>query len=298
MAWMASNIFVKHAEQEAVVSAMEALLQTGEHQRDQEGILDPFAPVAVSPLVDGWVAVIRLGPWLSDVPWAARTLARELSCFSASLEMIGNSYRMRYTEHRGDEQVQQRCTPEHGWQGETDEPAKMPHYEDAEALGFTALVELGVPLSLITLGLTPLGHADPSEQEPWQAISLALEGDAVTRGQLALAAAAPPGEDPPVLPTKITRDFGEMLFEERYVEGAPTTEALDRLLALEEDLRGRAQRAAPGKDVTLTVTYHAGAHQPRLNALLQSRDRLNLSQDQRLRRAPWWNFWQFFGKVK
>ena len=298
MAWMASDIFVKHPEQAAVAGAVETLLLDGEHRRDQEGILDPFAPVVVSPQVDGWVAIIRLGPWLSDVPRAARTLARELSCVTASLEMIGNSYRMRYTECRGDEQVQQRRTPEHGWQGEIDEPARMPMYEDAEALGFAALVERGVPVPLITLGLAPLGAAEPPEQEPLQAITLAAQGDTVRREQLALAAATLPGEAPPVLPTKITRDFGELLFEERYVEGAPTPEALDRLLAMEETLLDRAKRAAPDKDVTLNVTYHAGAHQPRLNALLQGRDRLNLSKDQRLRRAPWWNFWQFFGKVK
>lgn len=296
MAWMASNIYVKHEEQEAVARAVEVVLGSDEHRRDQEGILDPFAPALVSPRVDGWVAVIRLGPWLSDLPLAVARLARELSCVAAGLEMIGNSYRMRYTEFRGEDQVAQRRTPEHGWQGELEEPERMPMYEDAEAQGFSALLELGVPAALITLGLTPLGYDDPPELDG--ALTLAPGGDAVTRQEVSVAAAAMGVDDPPVLPTRITRDFGELLFEERYVEGAPTEEALNRLIEIEEVLLARARRAAPDKEVTLTVSYHAAAHQERLNTLLQGRDRLNLTKDQRLRRAPWWNFWRFFGRMK
>jgi len=296
MAWMASNLYVKHGRQEAVADVVEELLRDGEHRRDQTGILDPFAPALVSPPVDGWVAVIRLGPYFSDLPWAAARLARELSCLAAGLEMVGNSYRMRYSEFRGEEEVTLRRTPEHGWQGEIEEPERMPLYEDAEAQGFDALLELGIPAELITLGLSPVGHDDASELDG--ALALSPEGDMVTRQQEAVVAVAIGLDDPPVLPTRITRDFGELLFEERYVEGAPSVEALDRLLEIEDTLLARARRAAPDKDVTLTVSYHAAVHQDRLNALLQGRDRLNLSKDQRLRREPWWTFWRFFGRMK
>lgn len=304
MAWMASNIYVKHAHQKEVAQVVESLLVNDDYRRDQEGILDPFAPAVVSPVQGGWVAAVRLGPWISDLPGAAGALAAKLSCQVVCLEMIGNSYRMRLTQFQGGEQTDQQRTPEHGWQGETEDPARMPLYEDAEARAFSMLTELRVPAPLITFGLTPFGPVeapgaeDAPEDHAEPSLSLAPEGDTVRCETLELPATPPPGEDPPVLPTRITRDFGELLFEERYVDGAPCEEALNRLLSMEEDLLARARRAAPGQEVTLTVTYQAGVHQPRLNALLQGRDRLNLSKDQRLRRAPWWNFWQFFGKVK
>ena len=89
-----------------------------------------------------------------------------------------------------------------------------------------------------------------------------------------------------------------MLFEERYVEGAPEQQALARLLEIEDELLARAKRAAPAEEVTLTVSYYTAAHQERLNNMLQQQDRLNLNKDQRLKRAPWWTFWRFFGRLK
>lgn len=298
MAWMASNIYIEHDDDGQVADAIERLLCRGEGLRDREGILDAPRPILVTPPLGGWVAVARLGPWLEDVPLAAAALAADTGAHAVSLEMIGNSYRMRLCEYRGDESVGEERTPEHGWNGELDEPPQMPLYEDAEARAYGALVELGVPRTLITVGAAPLGHDEVPAEELGDAVRLTLDDGQVRQERGPLSAAPFSGDAPPVLPTNITRDFGEMLFEERYVEGDPAPEALVRLLEIEDTLAERARRAAPRKDVSLTVTYYAAAHQEKLNALLHRRDRLNLTKDQHLKRSPWWTFWRFFGKFK
>ena len=298
MAWMASNIYVQHEDRDAVADALEQVLRAGEGLRDREGILDTPPAMVVSPAFDGWVVVYRLGPWLQDLPLAAARLAADTGARCAALEMIGNSYRLRYSEFQGTQQVRQLRTPEHGWDGEMDEPPEMPRYEDAEGTAYETLVALGVPRCLITVGQSPLGH-QTDERDLGQAAHLRLlDGAQVERQHCPCLVADYAGDDPPVLPTNTSRDFGEMLFEERYVEGAPAEQALAHLLQIEDELRARAERAAPDQDVRLTVTYYAAAHQEKLNTLLQTRDRFNLTEDQRLKRAPWWNFWRFFGKLR
>ncbi len=298
MAWMASNIYVKHPDRGVVVGVLERLLLGGEHQRDQEGILDPPGPMVVSPVHEGWVVVSGVGSWLDDLNWAAKELSCETGGLTASLDMIGNSYRLRYSEQRGGEQLKELQMPDHGWAGEMDEPPRMPSYQDVERLAFETLSELGVPRCLITIGTSPLGYPEPAPLEGGDAVQLSLDGARVERGEMPCLVVPFEGDDPPVLPTHITRDFGEMLFEERYVEGAPEQQALARLLEIEDELLARAKRAAPAEEVTLTVSYYTAAHQERLNNMLQQQDRLNLNKDQRLKRAPWWTFWRFFGRLK
>jgi hypothetical protein len=102
-----------------------------------------------------------------------------------------------------------------------------------------------------------------------------------------------------VLPTGTSQDFGLMLFDDRYVEGRPTLAAVDRLLAIEEEILARARRVEPKVEVTLTVTYHAGIHQGLLDEMLRRRGRPTAAHlDRGEGRPPWWQFWRHFGRMR
>ncbi len=90
-----------------------------------------------------------------------------------------------------------------------------------------------------------------------------------------------------------------MLFEDRYVEGRPSRAAVDRLLAIEDEILARARRACPdAKQVSLTVTYHGGAYQDLLDTELQARGRPTAAHLERGDRVPWWQFWRHFGRLR
>lgn len=296
MAWMACNLFVCCEEHDRVVNAVARLLQDAEHRADQAGLLDPPGPVLVSPALDGWVAVTGARGWLDDLVWAAGQLAEACDAAALSCEILGNSCRLRLSAHAPGQEVDTLQTPQHGWDLDTSEPDAMPLYEDAEALAFRRLIEAGVPHPLVTIGARPQGYGTPT-QELGKAASLLPAEQDVERATQELCVVPFEGDDPPVLPTETSADFGLMMFEDRYLDGPPGDEAVDRLLEIERQLLARAKRAKPRADVTVTVTYHVGVHQDRMDLLLRTRNRHTLPADQ-LMRPPWWQFWRYFGRAR
>lgn len=301
MAWMASNIYVRSEDPAAVAGLLEARLGDPRACIDREGILDVPEPMVVSPPEGGWVAVIRAGAWLQDLPGVAEELARELGRQALSLELVANCYRLRLRAFLpGGATGEGIQLPAEGWTDDRlaePEPAEMPLYEDTEALAYGFLRDQGVPPRLVVLGAVPLGfdEADRAPIGPGLALSHTAEGE-LCRRELEVHGVPYASEDPPSLPTNISRDFGLMLFEERYVEGRPAQATLERLLEIEEQLLARARRAhrGPGPEITLTVTYCDPLHQDRLDALLRERDRHAAPAAGRSA-PPWWQFWRYFG---
>lgn len=296
MAWMASNIYINSADHTAVVAAVGQLLGDAEHRADHEGLLDPPGPVVVTPAYEGWLAVTGVRAWFDDPVWAAGELCAACDAVVVSCEIIGNSYRLCLSEHRPGKDEEVLRTPDHGWDLSTTEPKTMPLYEDTESLAFSRLVELSVPLPLITAGTLPLGYPAPT-LELGQGAGLRASDSGLKQDERPVKVVDFEGDDPPVMPTETTRDFGLMCFEERYVEGQPGDEAVDRLLEIEKEMMARAERVQPNKDVSLTVSYHASIHQDRMDELLRSRNRHTLPSDQ-LMQPPWWQFWRHLGKFK
>lgn len=295
MAWMASNLYLNCDDAARAAEALARLLERGQHRTDQGGILDPPGPAVVTPASAGWVAVTRAGAWVDDLPWAATALSRDLEVRCLSLEIFGSCYRARVVATDGSEEHRLIRTPDHGWTGAMDDPRDMPLYEDVEKLAFQILLDKGVPPVLITVGTTPLGYAKPS-QLLGTGFRVQLEAGHATREPQETWVVPYALDDPPTLPMSQSRDFGLMLFEERYVDGSPGGPAVDRLLEIEEALRNRAIRACPDDEVSLTVSYFASVHQDRLDSLLRERNRQTLSPDQRLNRPPWWAFWRHLGR--
>jgi len=302
MAWMASNLFVKCTDISRVTAALEELLRLEGHRADQEGILDPPGPVVVSPAYEGWVAVTGVRAWVDDLVWTADRLSTACGETTLSFEIIGNCYRLRHSEQRAGQEQHIRRTPDYGWDldNDSDKPDTMPRYEDAEKAAWEFLMQSGVPAPLATIGTLPLGH------EPAAMLSLgagtALSPDnhgRVSKEPREVCVVPYDSGDPPSLPTNISRDFGLMLFEERYLDGAPDDGIVDHLLAIEGDLLERARRALPGvQDLTLTVAYNASIHQDLLDGLLRARNRSTLSSEHRLSGPRWWQFWRHLGRWK
>jgi hypothetical protein len=300
MAWMAQHLFVhtKDSDPAALAAALNALLIDPAHRADLEDFEDPPPPVLVYPPIADWIAVTGVAGWLDDLGWAARQLSETCGEQALSCEVFGNCYRLRLKHYlRGSEE---RVTqiPESGWCDQDDAPrgAKMPLYEDAEQLAYRELVALGIPAPLLLVGARPLG-APEEPLEPGRGVQLLPDGDQVKQSAIELALVPFEGDDAPLLPNRVSQDFGLMLFEDRYLEGEPSQTALDRLLAIEEAIIGRARRALPEGQVTLTVTYFAGPHQAKLDTMLQARDRHTLPSDQRMR-PPWWQFWRHLGRMR
>ena len=296
MAWMASNIYINSEDHDAVVAAVGELLQNEEHRADHEGLLDPPGPVVVCPAHEGWVAVTGARAWFDDPVWAAKELCAALDAAVVNCEIIGNSYRLCVSEHRPGENEQVFRTPDHGWDLSGDEPKTMPEYEDTEQLAFDRLRELSVPLPLICIGTLPLGYPKATLDLGEGAGLRVSDGD-LQQDERPIKVVEFEGDDPPVLPTETTRDFGLMCFEERYVEGRPGDDAVDRLLQIEKGMLARAERAQPQKDVSLTVSYHASIHQDQMDELLRVRNRHTLPSEH-LMRPPWWQFWRHQGKFR
>jgi hypothetical protein len=211
---------------------------------------------------------------------------------------VANSYRLRCSEQRDGQQRSVLQMPQEGWGPEGADPAQMPLYEDVEARAHEFLTGHGVPLPLVAIGAAPLGCPEDRTLPLGQACWLAPGEAGVERRDGELAVAHFDSQHPPVLPTHVSSDFGLMLFEERYVEGPPGEAQVERLLQIEEALLARAKQARPDADVSLTVSYHAGVHQERMDALLRARQRHTLPREHRMERPPWWQFWRYFGRVR
>jgi hypothetical protein len=298
MAWMASHLFFRglKGDDAAPIEAVSELLRDPAHRKDQTGLLDPPAPVVLSAACEGWIIVTGLSGWLDDLVWAATKLAASTGALVVSCEIIGNSYRLQLSVQEADQTRKRLRMPEAGWSEEKPCTSAMPLYEDVEVIAYRTLRELGVPKSLIVIGTTPLGSA--SAQPMGRGVQLVPAAQQIERREIDLSAIPYTSDDPPVLPHEISRDFGLMLFESRYVEGKPTDAALERLLQLEEELLARAKRAQSEANVTLTVTYFAGMQQDRMDDMLRARGRPTAAYAERGARQPWWQFWRYFGRLK
>jgi len=299
MAWMASNLFLKSEDPGAAVEALVALLGRLDERADQSGVLDPPPPLLVAPPLDGWIAITGGRGWFRDLSWAARELSKRMGgAPGVSVEIIGNSYAYRISEHERGDARPQVCKPDEGaFAGEPRDQAEMARYCDAEREAYEHLRRLGVPASLCVIGTAPLGHATTSEVLGEGTRVEPVEGG-VERSGVEVRVAPFTGDDPPVIPCATGTDFGLMLFEDRYVEGRPNSAALDRLLEIEEEILARAKRARPGSELTLTVTYHGGIHQAILDEMLRKRGRPTAAHVERGERIPWWQFWRHFGKMR
>jgi hypothetical protein len=299
MAWMACHLFVECSEQARVQGPLTELLRDPSKRADLEGLVAPPGPVHISPAHEGWIAVTGAGAWIADLRAAAAHLARACNARAVSLELFANCYRLRLSEHQGGEQRRALLAPEDGWDTE-EEPPRMPLYEDTEQLAWTTLAEIGVPPALAAIGTAPLGSAAKEPALSGQAVTLTptLDGDAVEEGTCELTLPGFGGDDAPVLPNGLTQDFGTALFEDRYVEGAPGAETLARLLEIEQWMLERSTRACPPEArVSLTVTYHDGVHQDRLDDMLRAEGHHTQPASGR-ERAPWWAFWRYLGKMR
>lgn len=298
MAWMTANIYVRTDDPDGVAASVERLLEAGELCTDRDGILDAPQPVVVSPAYQGWVAVLRAREWLSPLPEVAARLSAEGDTEVVSAEVVGNSYRARLCRVVAGEETARTTAPEGGFSDDPlDQPdlQTMPLYDDVELQAFDFLRKSGVPAPLSLLGAAPLGYPSRGDLPLGEGVTLSAgPGGTVTRGTVEVTAVDYRSDDPPSVPTHVSRDFGLMLMEERYVEGAPTEKSLDRLLDIEKELLQRAIRAAPGERVSLTVTYNAPLHQDRLDAMLRARDRHTLAREMSSA-PPWWQFWRHFG---
>ena len=298
MAWMAGNIYLGTGDATAAVKAAESLLASPVHAADPEGLLDAPAPLVVSPAHEGWIAITGARGFFDELPWVAAELSRACGVRAVSCELIGNSYALRLCRYEAGESRKEQRTPEAGWAGGTAELAEMPTYDDAEKLALQGLRESGVPTALAVLGTCPLAQPARRMISLGEGTSLRRPGAGPTAQPVEVRTPELPGDDPPVLPTGQSQDFGLMLFEDRYVEGRPTLAAVDRLLAIEEEILARARRACPeAQQVSLTVTYHAGAHQDLLDGELRARGRPTAAHLERGDRVPWWQFWRHFGRL-
>jgi hypothetical protein len=299
MAWMASSLFIHHDDHGAVTDAVARLLEDTRHRADQEGILDPPGPVLISAAHRGWIAILGASPWVNDLCWLGDQLSTSCQAKVVSAVILANCYRLRLATHEAGLTSLQLQTPETGWLHQAEETQQMPLYEDVELRAWRELHQLQVPASLVLLGTCPLGAASLPEVALGQGTQL-TPGDAkVERGSLELKGLDYDREDPPVLPMDLSRDFGVMLFDIRYVEGRPTRQSLERLLQIEEEFLARALRAEPGANVSLTVTYHAGVYQDEVDYFLRARGHVTAAHTERGDHRPsWWQFWRYLGRLR
>jgi hypothetical protein len=306
MAWMASHLFIKSSTQDALRPPLSELLADPARRADPEGLIEPPGPVLISTPFEGWIAVTGVRAWLADLAGAAKELSRALNAHVVSFELVGNCYRLRIGQFEGGERQQLLQTPEGDWSCE-EEPAAMPLYEDCEQLAYETLTKLGIPTALTVVGTAPFNAApgEPTAMDgPAVTLTPAPEGGEAEVGEQPLSLPPLSGDDAPVLPNGLSRDFGISLFEERYVEGAPEDETLSRLLAIERAMLERAQRAAlahGGQEeeerVSLTVTYLGGGYQARLDRMLQAEGH-HIPHSTGRERPPWWAFWRYLGKMR
>jgi hypothetical protein len=292
MAWMAAHLFVRCPETEAVARALGELLEGEEHRADLEGFDDLPGALVICPAHEGWVAVTGAGAWFDDLPWVAERLSTACDGLAVSSELFSNCCSLRLVRFDRGQQERLLRTPDADQRG-------MPLYDDVEQIAFAALREAGIPPALIAVGTRPFGVEGDVELGAGK--TLLRGADGLELGELEVRLPALPADhgDAPVVPTQLSRDFGLMLFEDRYVEGEPGEESLKRLFELEEAYGARARRLAAEPDkVSLTFSYHAGPHQERLNQLLSAHDRHTVASVTSGERVPWWQFWRYFGRLR
>jgi hypothetical protein len=270
MAWMASNIYLHTADPQVVGQALAELLASPAHAADPEGLLDAPPPLVVSPEHEGWIAVTGARAFFDDLPWLAAELSRRCRTPALSCELIGNSYALRLSSFEEGEPRDRQHTPRAAWTDSTAELAEMPLYEDAERLAFEALCAAGIPLPLAVLGTCPLSVPARRVISLGEGTSLRRPGPHPVSQTVEVRAPEIAGQDPPVLPSGTSHDFGLMLFEDRYVEGRPSLASVDRLLAIEEEILARARRASHGAHVRRTQADKAGAQHNRLGGALDA----------------------------
>lgn len=298
MAWMACHLFVSRSDDAPSTDLVELvchLLEQPEHRTDLAQLSSPPGPILVSQPFQGWSVITGAAAWIDDLVWAARHLSELGGTRVVSSEIFGNCYRARLSENHAGQQLKLICTPS----SEPEELDPMPLYEDAEAKAYDALVAMGIPGPLIAVGTSPLGVEQTDMLSLGQGHAIDPSDDSIQIEQTTAALLAPrfAGNDAPLLPSSVSRDFGLMLFDDRYVEGKPSDAAVDRLLDIEENLLERARRIVPDDRVTLTVTYYAGTFQNELDDMLRARDHHTLPSNQR-QRPSWWQFWRCFGRVR
>lgn len=298
MAWMTKTVFVKGASVEALASDVTRLLRDGALTRDGGGLLGHPPPVRLSPARDGWVAVNGLGAWLADLLTASERLSQQADS-AVSCELIGNSLRLRCGQYVKGERRHLLASPESlPWEALAEHAGPMPRYDDVEEKAFRTLRALGIPAALLGVDLAPLGAA-PAEPLG-EGLELVAQGDEEQPPEdfearpIEVRGAPLDDDDPPTLPREASRDFGVSLFDDRYVEGRPNSEAVERLLEIEERWEARARRAVGEPEVSLTITYFGGTYQEQLDDLLRDRGHY-VPPTLRPTTPPWWAFWKYFG---
>lgn len=293
---MATNVYVKAPETAPLVDAVDRILSGSERRADPEGILGEPPPVTLSPSTGGWIAICGLRAWVSDLPWVAEELARDLGTTAVSSELLGNSYRLRLAVCDASGPRESAQHPDLPWGSAPEHEGEMPRYDDVEALAFRRLSKLGLPPPLVTLGVQPFALPAPARLPLGRGVRLSRDegSGSFSRSEVELHSFAGRPDEPPVVPQELGQGFGIVIFEHRYVEGRPTTAAMSRLLELEDGFAARASRASGGARVNLTVTYHGGRFQEELDEELRARGRF-VPPSARRPQTPWWQFWSHFG---
>jgi hypothetical protein len=297
MAWTAANLFLHGATLPGALEALAPLLADPEQQADREGLLGAPEPFLVGPSCDGWLPVIGLRGWVADLAaFAKRLSATGCAERVVSSEMLGGCYRLRHTECRGGAQLEQCVSPEGDWgRCGSAVDAPMPLFRDVEQLAYAMLLDLGVPPAAMLIGTCPLDRSADDRVLLGEGLRVERRDGALQRTPVEVRAIPYAGNDAPVLPREVGRDFGLALFDDRFVDGVPTEAAVSRLLQIEELIRARACRLY-GAELTLTMLYHSGGFQDDLDALLRARGCSVPVRAARSASVPWWQFWRYLGR--
>lgn len=249
----------------------------------------PAPPPLISPALDGWLAVVGLRGWTLDCPALASDLLSLGFSDTASCEIAGQAYRLRFARYGTSHETL--FTPK-----DADDPTQvtaMPIYRDVEQLAFALLRDLGLPTPLILIGTRP--HQCP-QRNLGQALELTVADDgSLTRRTRDVAAPDYKRDEAPVLVNEIGRDFGTTLFDRRFVDGVPSAASVKRLLQLEEKIRQRAAEEYGVSEVQLDLSYSSGGYQDELDDLFRAHGRI-VPERRFAPQRPWWQFWRYFGK--
>ena len=297
MAWVAANLFVQIDEQDALVDALLPLLNDDTLLADAEGLLDDPPPIVISALREGWLVIAGLRGWIADPPELARRLSQDVGHVVSS-EVIGHFFRLRHAVfHRGEERAMT-LAPKSGWdRATTGQMAKMPLYRDVEQLAYALLLDLKIPRELVLTGTRPT-HLDKTATKKLEgALTIRRVEKELVRKETTLETTTYAGDLAPLMVKEVGRDFGLSLYYDRFVEGLPSDESVDRLIQLEDKIAARATELF-GKPAKLHVTYFTGEFQEELDRLLMARGRDVPVRPNRPSAIPWWQFWRHFGRFK
>ena len=281
MAWVSSRVYAQ-AGLKDTADALESLLQDTSCRR-VEVVGDTPPPPMTLCHAGTWTAIFGATQWLSDLPLATRRLSRSLGRV-VSCELFGHAFRLRVAEAEDGVETVSLRSPNTPWGAPE---LSMPLYDDVERKAFRVLESIAVPRKLILAGLEPLGCSKPVDLGPGLVI------DDAGRKDVALASIDSTSNDAPVVPFSVAVHKRMVVRDHRYVEGKPSSAAVDRLLVLESELQRRAERAANAA-IELTVIYHAGPYQQALDDMLVKRGR-SVMPSPRRDTSHWWHFWKHFG---